>query len=412
MDKPHSEQLPAGRQKRTFNLLLVAQSLSAFGDNAVYSVIMGILLQACNNGKISLAEFGVLSAIYANCLFLPFFLLAPWLGWISDRYEKRSVLISANTMKAAGALLGYLGIISGQHCFLLSYLVIGIGAAVYSPSKYGIIPELNEEAKLVKANAAVEMTTIMSILTGFVGGGLLIDNLSPATCFMILTILYGAAAVLNQRMDRSGVCDPALVFKRAFPEFKRSMRTIITDKILYVCVCGTVILWGSAAFIKLNLQTWGQSALKLTTMTDISLLALWLSIGIIIGSFAAGRYFKTGEIRGAWRFGSLMGLCTCLMVFWYRPEAVVVIMLIIIGMLGGIYLIPLNAEIQARSDRHNIGKVISIQNCYENGAMLLSTGIFWSLNKLDVIPSVTLLMIGGLVCLVNVLWLRSLLKKS
>ena len=124
-------------KKKTFNLLLIAQSLSAFGDNAIYSVIMGIILALVKSNQMTLLEFGVASALYANCLFLPCVLFTPGLGWISDHYTKRKALVFANLIKAAGALIGLAGLIAGHNLLILSYLIIGLGAAVYSPAKYG-----------------------------------------------------------------------------------------------------------------------------------------------------------------------------------------------------------------------------------------------------------------------------------
>jgi LPLT family lysophospholipid transporter-like MFS transporter len=400
------------RKKRTFNLLIAAQSLSAFGDNAVYSVIVGMLLQSVAGGKLTPVEFGVVSAVYANCFFLPYVLFAPVVGWITDHFEKRSVLFAANLIKAAGAAIGCAGILSGINLNMLSYLVIGTGAAIYSPSKYGIIPELKNEAELVKANAAIEMTTIVSILTGILGGSLLVDHLRPEICFLVLFVIYGMAAVINHAMDRSGICNHSLVISRSFSDFMLAAKTIIADKLLLVAVFGTAIFWGFAAFTKLNLQTWGQSVLKLQTATEISMLVLWLSIGIILGSILAGKFLKTGAIKGSWRFGFFTGIVVCVMVLFYIHYAFTMAELILIGMLGGLFVIPLNAEVQARSGTGNIGKVISIQNCYENGAMLLSTGIFWLFNKLSFSSTSTFLIIGGFLCLTCVLWLKPLLKKS
>ncbi|MFA7160158.1 MAG: MFS transporter [Kiritimatiellia bacterium] len=400
------------RKKRTFNLLIAAQSLSAFGDNAVYSVIVGMLLQSVAGGRLSLAGFGVASALYANCFFLPYVLFAPVLGWISDRFEKRSVLFAANFIKAAGAAIGCAGILSGTSLHMLAYLVIGLGAAVYSPSKYGIIPELKNESELIKANAAVEMTTIVSILTGIIGGSLLVDHLRPEWCFLVLFAVYGLAAAVNRAMDRSGVCNRGLALARSVSDFKTAAKKIMADKLLLVAVFGTAVFWGFAAFTKLNLQTWGQSVLKLQTATDISMLVLWLSIGIILGSLLAGKFLKTGAIRGAWKYGFLMGIVACVMAMVYLHYVLTMAELILIGMLGGLFVIPLNAEVQARSGTGNIGKVIAIQNCYENGAMLLGTGIFWLFNKLLFSSTATFLIIGGFLCLTSILWLRPLLKKS
>jgi MFS transporter, LPLT family, lysophospholipid transporter len=398
-------------KKKTFNLLLLAQSLSAFGDNAVYSVIMGMLLMLVKSGQMSLVEFGVASAIYANCLFLPYVLFAPGLGWISDHFTKRRVLIFANIIKAIGCSIGLAGVLTGHNLMILGYLVVGLGAAVYSPAKYGIIPELKTEEELVKANAAMEMTTIFSILIGIIGGGLLIDNLGESTSFLILVMVYFGAVMFNILMDESNISHKDERLVTAMKDFNGSLKTTFNKKFLYIPMLGTTIFWFSASFVKLNLSTWGQYVVKLDTATSIALLALWLSVGIIIGSFTAGRMFKTGQIRQSWIFGLGMGLAVLLMVVRYCNYYLMMGELVILGILGGLFLIPLNAAIQAKADLRDIGKIIAIQNFLENGSMLLSAGFFWYMNKLSWSSIITFVSIGGFLCLINVLWLRPALKK-
>ena len=224
--------------------------------------------------------------------------------------------------------------------------------------------------------------------------------------------VYGLAALINHTMDRSGISNRALALARALSDFKLASRAIMTDKRLLVSVFGTAIFWAFAAFTKLNLQTWGQSVLKLTTATDISMLVLWLSFGIILGSLLAGKYLKTGAIKASWKFGLLTGLVTCLMALFYIHYGLAVTELFLIGMLGGLFIIPLNAEVQARSSTENIGKVVSIQNFYENGSMLLSSGVFWLFSKLAMDSTTTFLIIGGFLCLISIFWLKPLLKKA
>ncbi|MFH1259715.1 MAG: MFS transporter [Elusimicrobiota bacterium] len=398
-------------KKKTFNLLLIAQSLSAFGDNAVFSVIMGMLLGLVKTNQLTLIQFGFTSAIYANCLFLPYVVFAPILGWFSDRYTKKNVLIYGNLIKAFGCLIGLIGVIIGKNLMVASYLMIGIGAAVYSPSKYGIIPELKAEEDLVKANAAIEMTTIFSILIGIIGGSLLIDNLGEKNSYFVLTVVFFAAVFFNYLMDESHIRNTEAVITKSIVDFKISVRNIFTNRYLLIPVLGTAIFWFAASFLKLNLQTWGQEALKLSTATSLSLLALWLSLGIIVGSFIAGEKYKTGQIRQTWIFGLGMGLLILIMAAKYFNYGLVIVELILLGALGGIFLIPLNAAIQAKADLKNIGKVIAIQNFLENGAMLISSGCFYSLNKAAVSSIFTFISLGGFLCLINILWLRPSLKK-
>lgn len=398
-------------KKKTFNLLLIAQSLGAFSDNAVYSVIMGMLLELVKSNKIDLARFGVDSAIYANCLFLPYVLFAPVLGFLSDRFTKRNILITANIIRASGCFLALIGASNDTNLMIAAYLLVGMGAAVYSPSKYGIIPELKEEKDLVKANAAMEMATIFSILIGIICGAILVDTVGPKGSFFILTMVYLSASILNFFMDKSYIRNENEIFIKSVSSFKQSLQNILSNRYLYIPVIGTTIFWLSGSFIKLNLQTWGQYTLKLQSATSISLLALWLSIGIIFGSFTAGRKFQTGQIKQSWYFGLFMGIVIVLMAIKYFGYGVVICELILVGGLGGLFLIPLNAVIQARSEHKHIGKTIAIQNSFENGAMLLSSGMFWFLNKISMSPDMTFIFLGGVLCALNIVLLRPLLKK-
>lgn len=399
-------------KKKTFNQLLIAQSLTAFGDNAVYSVIMGTLLLLVNSGQKTLLQFGLASALYANCLFLPYVLLSPILGWFSDYFPKKKILITANLIKAAGCFLGLIGIYTGNGFMMISYLIIGMGAAIYSPAKYGIIPELKEREELVKANAAVEMTTIFSILLGIIGGGLLVDSVGSKGSYLILTLAYLLATLFNMRMEESGIAHKQESSLTAIKEFGNTLRGTFAKRRLRVALLGTTIFWFSASFVKLNLQTWGQVVVRLTTATSLGLLALWLSIGIILGSFIAGKIFSTGQIQQSWLFGLSMGGVIIGMVMRYFNYPLLTAELMALGTLGGLFLIPLNTEIQHQADHRHIGKVIAIGNFLENSSMLFSAALFWFLNKNSFSSVTTFLVIGGFLCLINVVWFKSSLKRA
>jgi LPLT family lysophospholipid transporter-like MFS transporter len=396
----------------TFRLLLAAQSLSAFGDNAVYSVIAGVLLELVKTHRLSLAQFGVETAVFANCLFLPYVVLAPFAGWLSDRFPKKNVLIAANLVKVLGCLLALFATAAEMKLLLAAYLIIGVGAAVYSPSKYGIIPELKDEAGLVRANAAMEMTTILAILTGIIGGSLLFDRIGAAAGFLVLLGVFLAATILNILMESTRPGHPDELFSRAAVDFIATMKKAASAPALAIPIFGAAIFWFAASFIKLNLQTWGQHTVGLTTATQLSLLALWLSVGIVIGSFVAGKVFRTGQIRQTWGFGLAMGILILAMVLKYINYWLLAGELIALGALGGMFLIPLNAGLQAKAELKNIGKVIALQNLFDNGSMLLSAGLFWWVSVLAVSPVLTFILIGAILCLVNTVWLRPAARQA
>ena len=160
-------------------ILLVVQFLSAFADNAILFTVIAIVLQTAFTASWYIS---VLQAVFL----IAFVVLAPWVGTIADRYPKPKILVIANLIKASGAFLLFLDIEP-----ILAYGVIGIGAAFYSPAKYGILPEYSQQQALLKANSWVEGSTILAVLSGMVIGAKIADEsieLALTTVFILFII--------------------------------------------------------------------------------------------------------------------------------------------------------------------------------------------------------------------------------
>ena len=134
---------------RNLYILLLAQFLSAFADNAILFTVIAMIMETAT------AAAWYIPALQASFL-VAFVLLAPWVGPFADARPKASVLVSANVVKAIGAGLLLINLEP-----LFAYAMIGVGAAMYSPAKYGILPELVAHEKLVKANGWIEGSTIV-----------------------------------------------------------------------------------------------------------------------------------------------------------------------------------------------------------------------------------------------------------
>ena len=163
---------------RNYRLLLVGQFLGAFGDNFLLKAILGPLTYALASGAITEARVNGENALFSLVFSLPFIVLAPFAGFLNDRMPKTTWLVGGNLVKIAGALIGLAGVTplagaSGHAVQVVGYLVVGIGACVYSPAKYGILPEIIPTARLVKANGTVEMLTLVAIVSGLGLGGIL-----------------------------------------------------------------------------------------------------------------------------------------------------------------------------------------------------------------------------------------------
>jgi LPLT family lysophospholipid transporter-like MFS transporter len=184
----------------------------------------------------------------------------------------------------------------------------------------------------------------------------------------------------NLFMDRTPA-SPEARFSASAGEFLINLRDLITHPRLSRLLVGTSLFWFCGAMIKMNFQPWGQQVLGLQTMTQVSLLGLWLSIGIMIGSVAAGQLFPVGQVQGTRKFGFALAVALAALgsAKWLiaagltRFHPVAIAILICAGVAAGLFLIPLNAALQAESHRGKMGKTIATQNLLENLAMLASS---------------------------------------
>lgn len=176
---------------------------------------------------------------------------------------------------------------------------------------------------------------------------------------------------------------------------------------------GTALFWVCGAVLKMNFQPWGQQVLKLKTMTQISLLGLWLSLGVMAGSVLAGQLYPVGELRATRRYGWLLAAGIALLgtIGWFldlgigHPMTLAVALLIVTGLMAGLFLIPLNAALQAESHKDKLGKTIATQNGFENLAMLGGSLIAFLDVKVGFNPSELLLALAAVVT-VAALWLK------
>ena len=192
-------------KNRNYPLLLSGQFLGAFGDNFLLAAILGPLTFQLLSGSITEQQVNTQNALFSAVFFVPFILLAPLAGFLNDRLPKTSGLLSGNLLKLFGAAVGLLGVwlnagdFHSSHLWQVTgYALVGLGACVYSPAKYGVLPEILPAGRLVKANGTVEMLTLIAILGGLWGGAALYDHTRTLTaCYAVSIGLYAAALILN-----------------------------------------------------------------------------------------------------------------------------------------------------------------------------------------------------------------------
>lgn len=375
-------------KSRNYPLLLAGQFLGAFGDNAILAVIVGQLVYLQKSGVITTAELRTSNAIYTSLLFVPYVLLAPLAGYLNDRYAKTAWLTGGNALKLLGTGLCALSVWHGPAWQGVGYLMVGVGACFYGPAKYGILPEILPRERLVKANGLVELLTLVAILGGAIAGSVLADVCKDRVLvsYAVLGGIFGAALGCNLFMTPTPH-KPDIRLGRSVGEFTGHLRDLLRDPRLGRVLIGTALFWVCGAAMKINFQPWGLEVLQLPDNTQIALLGLWLSVGVMGGSVLAGQLHAVGDLRRTRTYGfALAGMLALLATvnslgFWRSPVVQlgplhlvgpVVLLLVATGIAAGLFLIPLNAALQAESDPARLGKTIAVQNLCDNLGMLLA----------------------------------------
>jgi len=366
------------KPSRNYPLLLAGQFLGAFGDNAILAVIVGQLTYLQKSGAITDAQLRTNSTIYASLLFVPYVLLAPIAGYLNDRYAKTTWLTGGNALKLLGTVVCALSVWYGPSWQGIGYFIVGIGGCFYGPAKYGILPEILPRERLVKANGMVELLTLVAILGGAIAGSVMADAFKDhvLTSFIILTGIFGSALLANVFMTPTSP-KPEVRLSSSVAEFGRHLRDLLTSPRLGRILVGTSLFWVCGAAMKINFQPWGLEVLHLPDNTQISLLGLWLSVGVMAGSVLAGQLHQVSDLRRTQSYGFLLAGMLALLFsvsswpFWRTPiiqigplilVVPVVTLLVATGIAAGLFLIPLNAALQAESDETKLGKTIAVQN--------------------------------------------------
>lgn len=343
--------------------VLAAQFLSALADNAILIAAVAVLKKQSVEGMIPWLQ---------NSFVVAFILLAPFVGQLADAFPKGRVMMISNLVKLAGAAVMALG----ANPFAC-YFLVGIGATMYSPAKYGILTQMFGSAVLVRANSMMEGSTIVAILAGVLLGGWLADY-SLTWAFGGVMIAYGLAAVANLFIPRVAAERPGAAFHpwKLVLKFAAEVALLFRNGDARFSLLGTSIFWGSGVTLRSMLFAWVPAALLISDNQTPSNLMGALSIGIVLGAGAAGMWVTLEKVNRALLGGLLMGpvILALSLVHSFTPAAM---LMIAIGACGGLFIVPLNALLQERGHKTiGAGSALAVQNFFENSSMLLFGSLY------------------------------------
>jgi len=305
-------------------------------------------------------------------------------------------MFRANLIKLTGAAM----ILGGLHP-LAGYAIVGLGAAAYSPAKYGILTQLVGEGKLIKANGLLEGSTIAAILLGVMLGGWLADQ-STVLAVQVVAGLYLTAAAVNLLIPKLAAIKPLARGDLAkLPrQFLQDTKTLLHNPDARFSILGTSLFWGMGASLRLLLFAWVPIALGLVDNQSPATLMGMVSIGIVVGAGLAAFTVKMSQVNRALIGGLAIGPLLWVLAPMHGFAAAGAVLLGI-GAAGGFFAIPLNALLQERGHESvGAGRALAVQNFFENLAMLLMAGLYFAAIEAGMSPH-TAIMIFGLFVMVG-----------
>ncbi|WP_347888896.1 lysophospholipid transporter LplT [Nitrosomonas europaea] len=375
---------------RGFYTIMGAQFFSSLADNALLVVAIALL--------IDLHAPAYLTPMLKFVFVLFYVLLAPLVGAFADSMAKGRVMFISNSIKIVGCILLFFA--AHQFSALGAYAVVGLGAAAYSPAKYGILTELLPPEKLVIANGWMEGLTVASIVLGTVIGGLLITPSVAAVLLsldlpliktavdasiIIIMLFYGIAAVTNLFIPDTGI-DHRILKKNPiflFHDFVHCVKLLWFDKLGQISLAVTTLFWGAGATLQFIVLKWAEAALGYA-LNQAALLQGVVAVGIALGAVLAAKLVSLRRSLDVIPLGIIMGIVVILMIT-ARDLWISVVLLIIIGGLAGFFVVPMNALLQHRGHiLMGAGHSIAVQNFNENLGILTMLSLYALLIWFDV----------------------------
>ncbi|MEA9601166.1 lysophospholipid transporter LplT [Polynucleobacter sp. MG-28-Ekke-A2] len=414
---------------RSFYIIMAAQFFSSLADNALLIAAIALLAQ--------LQAPAWMTPLLKLFFVLSYVLLAAFVGAFADSRPKGNVMFITNTIKFVGCVT----MLFGSHP-LMAYAIVGLGAAAYSPAKYGILTELLPPEKLVAANGWIEGLTVSSIILGTVLGGVLISSTvsqsllaldmptfdtgidTPAeSAILIIMMIYVVAALINLKIPDTGA---RYVSQKTNPielvkDFAICFKTLWNDRLGQISLAVTTLFWGAGATLQFIVIKWAQVALHMNLSQGAILQAI-SAVGVAGGAVYAAWRIPLRKSLKVLPYGIAMGLVVCIMAVYNSdmlPNISILTMgklqislnllpayflLILVGWLAGYFVVPMNALLQHRGHvLMSAGHSIAVQNFNENISVLVMLLIYSLLIWLDIPVQFVIIGFGLIVSLI--MWL-------
>ncbi|NVE00316.1 MULTISPECIES: lysophospholipid transporter LplT [unclassified Massilia] len=386
---------------RGFYTIMAAQFFSSLADNALLFVAIDLL--------ISMKSPAWITPLLKLSFVLFYVLLAAFVGAFADALPKGRVMFIANLIKIFGCMLLFVHVHP-----LLAYAIVGFGAAIYSPAKYGILTELLPAEKLVAANGWIEGLTISSIILGTVMGGALVAGKTATmllnfdmplietgidtvteSALVVLGFVYVLAALFNLRIPDTGYVyehqerNPV----KLIADFSRCVNILWKDKLGQISLAVTTLFWGAGATLQFIVVEWAKKALGMSFDKATTLVGV-VAIGVAVGAVMSARIITLRNSLSVIPLGIAMGIIVACMPLVHSVY-VAYALLVVIGVLSGFFVVPMNALLQHRGHvLMSAGHSIAVQNFNENLSILTMLAMYSLMLRLGLGLNTIIIMFG------------------
>ena len=395
--------MPFGQYKdllraRGFASLLWTQLLGAFNDS-VFKIVVTLLATTVTSGGSGSRDLALVGVVFI----LPFFLFSGYAGYLADSRNKRTVLIATKSIEIFSMLLAVWALWIGSFPFLLAVLfLMALQSTLFSPAKYGIVPEMVPDKDLSRANALIQMTTNLAIVFGtWIGSEMLAAWPKDSWRIGVLLVTI-AVAGFSVSFGIGRVPEPATRKRfelNPWREIGQGLRRLYRDKPLWLTVLGISYFWMIGALLQLDIVLFTRDILQAGQQWAGRLIA-FMGLGIALGSLAAGRLSGDKVELGLTPIGSIgMGLAALGLAAgdsFLRAG----LFIALLGFAGGLFIVPLNSLLQQRSAASERGRVIAANNFLNMFGVLAASGALYALNDLAAVGPDPIIFVFGVLTFV------------
>ena len=384
-------------KRKGFAWLLAAQALAVFDDNTFKQVLFLYAAATLASPAVRDRVISWGTALYV----LPYIVLSSCAGQVADRFSKRRVIISLKIIEASLLAVATFAMYRGNiDAMLAALFLLGCHAAFLAPAKEGILPQIFPDEDLSRANGLMQLTIYSMIVLGPVAGGVLLD-VFPARPYVPVAMLIGTALIGLAFATGITRVDPIAAGEEfrwnLAGEFLRNFHEIRSSRALLQTVLAIAYFWFLGAVYLQNVIGYGHDLLRLSNASVSGLMAA-VSIGIGLGAFVAGKLSGDRVELGLVPIGSVgLGVFGVYLYFAHYTLAAALAGHFLLGFSGGIFIIPLEAYLQAHAGEHTKGRVIAASNVLTFTAVILGAGVFEVLSgPLRIAPNQVLLVMAGI----------------